>query len=230
MIKACIFDLDGTLTNSLHTIAYFVNTETARHGLPPAPVEDFKYFVGDGARVLINRVLTYHGIENIELENTVLKNYNAAYDADFLHLCTLYDGIEEMIAELRQRNIKLAVLSNKPQPTTEKVIEAFFGKETFTAAFGQRAGVPLKPDPAGVFEILDLLGCEKSDCLYIGDTAVDVNTGKAGGLATVGVLWGFRSREELEGAGASFIIEKPAELIPLLNQQPRRKASGLLFS
>lgn len=221
MIQVCIFDLDGTLTNTLNTIAYFVNTETARHGLPPAPVEHFKHFVGDGARMLVHRVLAYHGVENPELENIIVKNYNAAYDADFLYLCTLYDGIEEMIAELRKRNLKLAVLSNKPQPTTEKVVKAFFGKETFAAVFGQREGVPLKPDPAGVFEILDLLDCEKSDCLYIGDTSVDVKTGKAGGVATVGVLWGFRSREELEGAGASFIIEKPAELIQILNKQSR---------
>lgn len=216
MIKACIFDLDGTLTDTLHTLAHFANTETAKHGFPPAPVENFKYFAGDGARMLIRRVLNYHGVKNDELENTILKNYNTAYDADFLYLCTLYDGVTALITELQKRNIMLAVLSNKPQSTTEKVVESFFGKNTFTAVFGQREGIPIKPDPAGVFEILALLGCEKSECLYIGDTAVDINTGKAAGLSTVGVLWGFRNREELQGAGATVIIEKPEELLHFL--------------
>ena len=216
MIRTCIFDLDGTLTNTLNTLAYFVNTETAKHGLPAAPAENFKYFAGDGARMLIRRVLAFHGVHDGQLEDTVLKNYNAAYDADFLHLCTVYDGINELIAELHARGIALAVLSNKPQPTTEKVITAFFGTDTFSVVFGQREGIPIKPDPAGVYEIIQHLPCEKSECLYIGDTAVDMNTGNAAGLTTVGVLWGFRDRQELEASHARFIIEKPAELLSLL--------------
>jgi HAD hydrolase, family IA, variant 1 len=216
MIKACIFDLDGTLTNTVRTLAYFVNTETAKHGLPPAPVENFKRFAGNGARTLIHRVLAYHGVTDAALEDTILKDYNAAYDADFLYLCTLYDGIAEMINELHNRGIQLAVLSNKPQPTTQKIIRAFFAEGTFSAVFGQREGVPLKPDPAGVFEILALLRRQKQECLYIGDTAVDINTGTSAGLTTVGVLWGFRDRAELEGAGATHIIAKPSELLPLV--------------
>ena len=215
MIKACIFDLDGTLTNTLKTLAHFVNTETAKYGLPPAPVDAFKYFAGNGARTLIQRVLAYHHSSDTQLEDRILKDYNAAYDSNFLYLCTLYSGVEEMIAQLQKKMIKLAVLSNKPQPTTEKVVEAFFGTTVFSAVFGQREGIPIKPHPAGVFEILQQFCCEKSECLYIGDTAVDIETGKAAGLDTVGVLWGFRERKELEEAGASYIIEKPEELLSL---------------
>ena len=216
MIKACIFDLDGTLTDTVRTLAYFVNAETAKHGLPPAPVEQFKYFAGNGARTLIHRVLAYHGVTDAALEDNILQDYNAAYDADFLYLCTLYDGVTDMITALRSRRIQLAVLSNKPQPTTQKIIKAFFATGTFSAVFGQREGVPLKPDPAAVFEILDLLHRQKQECLYIGDTAVDIQTGKSAGLTTVGVLWGFRDRAELEGAGAMHIIAKPSELLPLV--------------
>ena len=216
MMKACIFDLDGTLTDTVRTLAYFVNAETAKHGFPPAPVEQFKYFAGNGARTLIHRVLAYHGVTDAVLEDTILQDYNAAYDADFLYLCTLYDGIAEMITALRNQGVQLAVLSNKPQPTTQKIIKAFFDAGTFSVVFGQREGVPLKPDPSSVFEILDLLHLKKEECLYIGDTAVDIQTGKSAGLTTVGVLWGFRDRAELEEAGATHIIAKPSELLPFI--------------
>lgn len=215
-MNTCIFDLDGTLCNTLASLAHFVNTEMAKHGLPPAPEEAFKYFTGDGSQMLIHRVLAYHGITDEQLERTVLEHYTAAYDADCLYLTTLYEGIAEMIDSLRKRQVQLAVLSNKPQSMAQKVINALFASNTFSAVFGQRTGVPLKPDPTAVYTILSQLHCSAADCLYIGDTDIDIKTGNAAGIATVGVLWGFRTKEELEKAGACHIIAKPAELLSLL--------------
>ncbi len=211
----CIFDLDGTLTDTLASIAYFVNAETAKHGFPAIPVDRFRYFAGNGAATLIRRSLAFHGVEDPVLEKHILADYTAAYDADFLYLTKPYGGITEMVQELKRQNILLAVLSNKPHRTAEKVVTHFFGSGTFAQVLGQREGIPIKPDPAGVYEIMKLLPYTKDECLYIGDTAVDMETGAAAGLTTVGVLWGFRERTELEEAGATHIIAKPAELLPL---------------
>ena len=216
MKKACIFDLDGTLTDSLRSIAYFVNTEIAKYGMPDVPAEDFKLYAGNGARMLIRRVLARNGRLDETLEDTILQNYNAAYDADPLHLCTVYDGMFSLLKKLREKDVSVNVLSNKPHPTAEKVVKALFGEQTFSYIFGARENIPLKPDPYGVFEILNLLGLEQSEALYIGDTATDVQTGKAAGLFTVGVLWGFRTKDELEKAGADAVAAHPEEIVNFL--------------
>ncbi len=216
MKKACIFDLDGTLTDSLRSIAYFVNTEIAKYGMPDVPAEDFKLYAGNGARMLIRRVLARNGRLDETLEDTILQNYNAAYDADPLHLCTVYDGMFSLLKKLREKDVSVNVLSNKPHPTAEKVVKVLFGEQTFSYIFGARENIPLKPDPYGVFEILNLLGLEQSESLYIGDTATDVQTGKAAGLFTVGVLWGFRTKDELEKAGADAVVAHPEEIVNFL--------------
>lgn len=216
MKKACIFDLDGTLTDSLRSIAYFVNTEIAKYGMPDVPAEDFKLYAGNGARMLIRRVLARNGMLDETLEDTILQNYNAAYDADPLHLCTVYDGMFSLLKKLREKDVSVNVLSNKPHPTAEKVVKALFGEQTFSYIFGARENIPLKPDPYGVFEILNLLGLEQSEALYIGDMATDVQTGKAAGLFTVGVLWGFRTKDELEKAGADAVAAHPEEIVNFL--------------
>ena len=216
MTKACIFDLYGTLTNSLHSIAYFVNTEIAQYGMPPVPADDFKTLSGNGARTLIKRVLARYDKTDAQLEEKILRGYNAAYDADALYLCTAYAGTHSLLKELKERSVSVNVLSNKPQSTTEKVVKTLFGEHTFSCIFGARDAVPLKPDPAGVYEILKTIGVKKEECLYIGDTATDIQTGKNAGLFTVGVLWGFRTRAELQAAGAAKIVKYPTEILDLL--------------
>ncbi|PIE97972.1 MAG: phosphoglycolate phosphatase [Treponema sp.] len=212
-MKACIFDLDGTLTDTVETLAYFVNAELAKYDMPAIPSEKFKIFTGDGARNLIRRALAFHGRKDEAPEDKILQDYNAAYDANFLYKCKIYDGICELVNELKARGLKIAVVTNKPQGTAEKVVEHFFGAGTFEVVVGQREGFPIKPDPAGVFEVLEKLHLRKDECIYIGDTGTDMKTGKSAGLFTVGVLWGFRSKEEIEDAGADVIVSQPSEIL-----------------
>ena len=139
--------------------------------------------------------------------------YNGKYDADFLYLTEPYDGILDMIQSLRELGIKVMILSNKPHETTAKIADALFTAGSIDICYGAREGVALKPDPQGVYEILEESGMKPEECLYIGDTGTDMKTGKAAGIYTIGVLWGFRGREELEDNGADAIVSHPSEII-----------------
>lgn len=203
--------MDGTTVNTINSIAYFANNALGKFSLPPIPTERYKKLVGDGARVLVQRMIAEVGGSEADVEN-VLPEYNSTYDSDFLYLTVAYDGIVDMLREMKERGIICTILSNKPDDTAKKVSDALFGN-LISICYGGRAGKPLKPDPEGVFEIMDELGLEREECLYIGDTATDMKTGKGAGLYTIGVTWGFRDRAELEGAGADAIISEPSELI-----------------
>ena len=217
MIKCCIFDLDGTILDTVTTITHFVNGATAPYGIPPITVDECKYFAGNGARKLIWRTLDSKGVTDEALKEKILGEYNAAYDADPLHLTCAFDGIHEVLSALRARGIRLAVLSNKPDPTVKQVVAAFV-PNTFDVVLGGREGVPLKPDPAAALDILDELGFTPAECAWVGDTSTDIETGKNLGAAiSVGVLWGFRKRDELEGAGADVVISKTSELLEVIN-------------
>ena len=215
MKKLCIFDLDGTLTNTLGSIAYFLNAELKKYDISFVTEDDVKVFTGDGAYNLVERVLKKNGIEDAVLLRNILSSYVSSYDADYLYLCKLYPDIKELIAELKKRGIKIACLTNKPHQTAVSIISHFFDND-FSLIWGQREGFPIKPDPSGAFEIMKELKVEAKDALYVGDTKTDVRTGKSAGCFTVGVLWGFRDREELENAGADAIIERPNELLAFL--------------
>jgi len=215
MKKLVIFDLDGTLTNTLGSIAHFLNVELEKYGISNVTENDVKLFTGDGAYNLVERVLKKNGIEDDSLLRKILDSYVSSYDADYLYLCKLYAGIKELVGELKKRSIKVACLTNKPHQTAVSIISHFFNDD-FSLIWGQREGSPIKPDPSGAFEIMKELKVEAKDALYIGDTKTDVLTGKRAGCFTIGVLWGFRSREELELAGADAIIKKPNELLAFL--------------
>lgn len=213
MIKACIFDLDGTLLNTLTTIRYYVNQTIGEMGLSPISVEECCSFIGLGARHLINSTLKSKGIDDAALTESTLKAYNARYDADTLYLTEPYDGIVGMIDDLLSSGIRLAVLSNKPDPTTTDIVSKFF-PGSFAVVHGGKAGVPLKPDPTALLSTIDELGVSPSEVMYIGDTGVDVLTGKNAAVRkTVGVSWGYRPVAELLDGGADVIIDHPKDIV-----------------
>ena len=211
MIQGIIFDLDGTLADTVDSLAYSGNKALEAVGFPPLPNNDYKYFAGDGADELVRRILRASGDEECKGYEMARAEYARVFDA--LYLVEPYEGIEATIQALKSAGIKLAVLSNKPHEKTIEVVEALFGKDTFDIIVGQHPDRNRKPSPDGVFYICKELGIPLSEILYVGDTSTDMKTGKSAGVYTVGVLWGFRTREELEENHADVIISHPMELL-----------------
>lgn len=218
MIKACVFDMDGTVSNTIESITYFGNNALKKYGLDGFTPDDYKIMVGNGAKTLVRRMVERNGCTDEAVYQKVLKEYNETYDNDFLYLTEPYDGILELLDALRARGILTAVLSNKPHSTTLKVADALFG-DRFDVVFGQREGKPIKPDPTVLKEILADWSIAPEECLYLGDTGTDMQTGKGGGAFTVGVLWGFRSEQEMRENGADAIISDPAQVLDLINEK-----------
>lgn len=218
MVKLCIFDMDGTTVNTINSIAHFANNALNKYGLSSIDTEKYKIIVGNGAKVLIERAIDITGGTKEQFEK-VLVEYNTTYDNDFMYLTEAYEGIIDMLKALKEMGVENIILSNKPHSTALKVSDALFGDDLIKRCFGGRDGVPLKPDPQAVYEILELEGVKKEECIYIGDTSTDMKTGKGAGLFTIGVLWGFRGREELETSGADVIISKPSELIDIVKSR-----------
>lgn len=216
MYKACIFDLDGTLTDTLESLTYSVNATLRELGLAQITDEQCKAFVGSGARKLIERSLKAAGDSKLEHIEEAMEVYGRIFKENCTYHVTPYEGIEEMLEKLKQAGVKLAVLSNKPHLQTRDVVAAFFKSGTFTCVQGQQEGVPRKPDPTAVFQLADKLGVTREECLYIGDSDVDMKTGVAAGVTTIGVNWGFRSREVLEENGATYIVSKAKEIISIV--------------
>lgn len=212
MTKLCIFDLDGTLTNTLPAIAHFGNSALSAHGFKEIPTEKYKKLVGNGRDLLIHRMLAENSADTSENFDNVGKAYDAAYEADPLYETKPYDGIIALLDELKKTGIKLAVLSNKPDNVAQDVVKLFFG-DRFDAVYGQRTGIAVKPDPTAALMIADEFESDVSETVFIGDTYVDITTGKRAGMKTIGVLWGFRDEEELLGAGADNIVSSPSEIL-----------------
>ncbi len=215
--KAVIFDLDGTLLDTLETLSYYSNFTLEKLGLTPYEKDAYRYMIGNGAKKLIQRMLA--GRDADELFEKAYEMYITAYNSDTLFKTEIYPGITELLAVLKKAGMKLAVLSNKPHEATVPIIKSFFGEETFADIRGAMEGVPIKPDPAAALDIAGKLGCKPGECLYVGDTGVDMETGRRAGFHTVGVLWGFRDREELVANGADCIVETPMEIEKCLMEE-----------
>ena len=212
MKKLCIFDLDGTLLNTLDSIAYYVNDTMKHFGLPVIETEKIRTFVGNGAKNLISRSLRYNGSE-LDAEK-VLSVYIEKYNSDALYLVKPYDGIRELLSKLHENGVTLAVLSNKPHSSTSIMIDEIFGKDLFSVVRGPYNNEKVKPEPAVANEIAK--GFEKENCFFIGDSDVDIKTGRNALMHTIGVTWGFRDRGVLQNAGAEKIVSKAADIADIV--------------
>ena len=212
-MKSCIFDLDGTLTNTLESMTYSVNLTLEEMGLSKITKDQCRLFVGNGARVLIEKSLKAAGDTDASRIEEGMEIYGRIFDRNCTYHVTPYEGIPEMLKALKDKGIQLAVLSNKPDRQTVKVVKAIFGEELFDYAQGQKEGIRRKPEPDGVWYLMEQMHVSKEECLYIGDSEVDAATGRNAGLKTIGVLWGFRDRKTLETAGVDDLIDRPDELL-----------------
>ena len=211
--KACIFDLDGTLLETRASIARPVNMTLAHFGLSPRPVEMFGIYTGDGIETCLRRALADAGDPEGECFDEGIVMCRRWYHEDPAFEVTPYPHMPETLRELKKRGVILTVLTNKPHENTPGSIEPFYGSDLFDYMQGAEEGRPIKPDPAGVFEILRRFNLQKEDVIYIGDTNTDMKTAHAAGVFAVGVTWGFRDRAELEENNADRIIDDPRELL-----------------
>lgn len=215
MKKFVIFDLDGTLLNTLDDLAAAANHALEVMSLPIHPVEAFRMFVGNGVPKLVERMTPEALRHDAALSARLRQAFDEYYGPHGQDLTRPYDGVILLLDELLNRGMKLAILSNKPHEFVKTLVPHYFG-ERFTVVYGQRAGYPTKPDGSLVEEVLADLGGRAEEAVYLGDSGVDMETARNGGVFSVGVLWGFRSREELLAHGAQALIERPEELLPLL--------------
>jgi phosphoglycolate phosphatase len=212
--RAVLFDLDGTLADSLTDLANATNWALTQLGCPTHPLEHYRYFVGDGARQLCARALPADKQNRVD---DTLRLMRERYDAHCFDLTKLYAGIPELISTLGERRYRLAVLSNKPDIFTKRMIAHYFNPSRFAVVRGQLPNVPLKPDPTAARQIAQELGVPPAQWLYLGDTNTDMQTARGAGMCAVGVLWGFRDREELAGSGAEHIVSAPQEVLALVD-------------
>ncbi len=216
-MRLIVFDLDGTLLNSLEDLADSANWVLEQHGFPTHPVDAYRYFVGDGVRKLIERILPQEERTEARIEQC-RQEFVAYYKVHMEDKTSVYEGITELLVELKNRGLKIAVATNKVHIAVKPLMEKYFPEIRFDSMIGQREGVPVKPAPQIMFDILRETGCEQSEALHVGDTATDMQLAHNAGVTPVGVLWGYRPLKELQEAGAKFIIEKPEELLGLVHE------------
>ncbi|MCM1055639.1 MAG: HAD family hydrolase [Bacteroides sp.] len=213
MYKYAIFDLDGTLLNTLEDMADAGNYALSTMGLPIHETEKYKYFVGNGIPILIKRICPKGSGE--ELTERVHKAFSEYYGAHCLDKTEPYEGIEDMLSELKSAGVVSGVVTNKDHDFSLKLINDFFG-DNIDIVCGRRDGFPKKPDPYSVNYVIERLGADKKDVIYAGDSNVDMETAKNAGLASCGVLWGFRTEKELRDSGARYTAAVPADLLNII--------------
>ena len=214
MKDAVIFDLDGTLLNTLGDLRAATNHALEVRGLPPHSMEEIRQFIGNGIRLLICRAMP-EGTPEAEID-AALDDFKAYYAAHIHDRTVPYDGIPQLLTALRKRGIKVAVLSNKIDSASQQLIEYFFPEKT-DVVFGEHVGVPRKPDPTSCRMVMQQLGVQPEQVLYVGDSGTDMQTAKNAGLYAVGVTWGFRSKEVLLKYGADVLVHRPEQILQILD-------------
>lgn len=214
-IQAVIFDLDGTLLDTLADLADAVNRVLEANGYSKHPEQDYRWFVGDGSAMLITRALP-PDCRDTENVHACLEQFIADYNQHWHQKTAPYPGIMELLETLQTRRLKLAVVTNKPHRFAEKMIAHYFSGTSFDPILGQREGQPKKPDPTQALAAARQMGAAPQDCLFVGDSAVDIETGRRAGMPSIGAGWGFRLKSELIEAGADYIIDHPKDLLPIL--------------
>lgn len=216
--RALLFDLDGTLLNTLEDLANACNRVLAAMGHKTHAVPEYRFLVGSGVRILVERMLPAPLGREVETVEAALAAFREEYARCWHEHSRPYPDIADLLDDLVQRGLELAVLSNKPQHFTELCVQTLLPSWPFRSVLGQREGVPKKPDPAGALETARLLGLAPAEMLYVGDSDVDMLTAKHAGMSAVGVLWGFRGADELRAAGADVLAERPGDILRYLDR------------
>ncbi len=215
--KLVIFDLDGTILNTIADLADSTNYALKQLGYPERPHSEYPFMVGNGVRKLFERALP-EGERTEENVERVRRLFVPYYDLHNTDSSRPYEGIGELLRALCERGLKVAVASNKYQAAVEKLVSCFFADIPFAAVLGQREGVPVKPDPTIVFDILKKAGVTAGEVLYVGDSGVDMQTAVRAGVTACGVTWGFRPRAELEALHPAYMVDRPAEVLACLSE------------
>lgn len=213
MITTCIFDFDGTLVNSLEDLADTTNMLLQQHGYATHPLEEYKTFVGNGIDMLLQRAFKNDDqdfIKKIRIE------FDSLYQTYGLRKTKPYTGIIELVTALQQKGLKLAVVTNKAHEIANTMVETIF-PHTFLYTYGGSIDYPHKPNPAIVYRVIDQMNSKPEECVFIGDSDVDIVTGKNANIKTIGVTWGFRKRQELEKHGADAIVNTPNEIESIID-------------
>ncbi len=210
--ELAVFDLDGTLVDTLRSIAEAMNGVLREEKLPEHPIDAYKRFAGDGAEWLVKRATGHQFNDDASKINELLQRFRERDEKTDVEFARPYDGVPEMLDRLQGARVRLAVLSNKEKDEAVALVERVFGLERFVEVLGHDGRWPLKPDPTGLLALLERSRASRERTVYMGDTDTDMRTGRSAGLFTIGCVWGFREASELRATGADVVIERPRDL------------------
>jgi phosphoglycolate phosphatase len=216
-VRAVLFDLDGTLLDTLEDIGRSANEVLSGVGLPTHPIDAYRRFIGDGVANLFRRAIPA-GMADPGLVARCVEGFRESYGRGWNVASRPYPGIPELLDGLVARGLGMAVLSNKPDRFTRRCVEEYLARWPFRAVLGDREGVPRKPDPGGALDVAGRLGVAPGEVAYLGDSSVDMATARGAGMIPVGAAWGFRTEDELRSSGAAEVVSHPAELLALIDR------------